>query len=69
MQIPDDTQLTHDAQLISGFLLQEILTPTHIIQGVFLTGPPQFQYQKKLPSSQSGPFFVTEFTETAAGIG
>ena len=35
------------------------------IQCVFLTGPPQFQYQnEKLPSSQSHPFLVTGFTNS-----
>ena len=38
--------------------------------GFFLTGAPQFQYQKEnLPSSQSRPFLVTGFTGTAALIG
>ena len=36
----------------------------------FLTGAPQFQYQKEnLPSSQSRPFLVSGFTGTAPLIG
>ena len=40
------------------------------IQSVFLSGAPQFQYQKENPpSSQSWPFLVTGFIGTAALIG